>query len=70
MMTRLRPRILDRRLVFSWPDEAFSAVVETERWGFGFKVHDYRDRGAARPAWVLRVMFWRWHFCWDIGKKG
>ena len=46
------------------PYDVFAASIEGRRWGFGVKVCDYRDRGASRPVYGLRILVWRWHLCW------
>jgi hypothetical protein len=49
--------------------DVFSAVIETRRWGFGFRVHNWRDRWPAPNEWGLRVQFWRWHVCIGIRRQ-
>jgi len=66
MKPLVRLSVLHHREVCSRPYDVFSAVIETRRWGFGFRVHDWRDRNATRPEWGLRVQFWRWHLCWHF----
>jgi hypothetical protein len=66
MKPLVRLSVLRHREVFAHPYDVFSAVIETRRWGFGFRVHDWRDRNATRPEWGLRVQFWRWHLCWHF----
>jgi hypothetical protein len=57
----LRVRLMRHWEVCSMPYDVFSAVVQTRQWGYGFRVHNWRDRRPAPNEWALRVMFWRWH---------
>lgn len=43
------------------PYDIFSAVIETRKWGFGFRVENWRDRFPAHDEWGLRIQFWKWH---------
>jgi hypothetical protein len=54
--------------VCSSPYDVFSAVVEARRWGFGFRIHDWRDRWPAPHEWGLRIQFWRWHVCFGLNR--
>lgn len=43
------------------PYDIFSAVIETRKWGFGFRIENWRDRFPAHDEWGLRIQFWKWH---------
>ena len=64
----VRLNVLRHQDVCSFPYDVFSAVVETRRWGFGFRVHNWRDRWPAPNEWGLRVQFGPWHLCFGLSR--